>query len=187
MSRLPRPDLRSGAHRDLVDALHDLHHRAGWPRLRTLANAAGCSPTTVSTVFSMPKLPSWGLVELLVEAMGGDSHEFHRLWLACGSAHDGTGSTTPRIAGRRSELAAVRRHLESGVGLLLVTGEAGIWDRLHRPHDAAYYRWRGAQAAIANGQGTIAAKLLRRAARDAREHVPLASVIAETAAYASQI
>ena len=32
----------------------------------------------------------------------------------------------PRIAGRRTELAAVRRHLETGTGLLLVTGEAGI-------------------------------------------------------------
>ena len=126
MSRLPRPDLPAGAHRDLVDALHDLHHRAGWPSLRTLAKAAGCSPTTVSTVFSMPKLPSWGLLELLVEAMGGDPHEFHRLWLDCGSAQDGTGSAPPTIAGRRSELAAVQRHLESGVGLLLVTGEAGI-------------------------------------------------------------
>jgi hypothetical protein len=38
---LPRPDLRPGSHRDLVDALHDLHHRAGWPSLRVLAAAAG--------------------------------------------------------------------------------------------------------------------------------------------------
>jgi type II secretory pathway predicted ATPase ExeA len=30
------------------------------------------------------------------------------------------------MAGRRSELAAVRRHLATGSGLLLVTGEAGI-------------------------------------------------------------
>ena len=46
------------------------------------------------------------------------------------------------------------------------------WDRLGRPHDAAYCRWRGAQVALATGQGTVAARLLRRAARDAREHVP---------------
>ena len=37
MSALPRPDLPPGPHRDLVDALHDLHHRAGWPSLRQLA------------------------------------------------------------------------------------------------------------------------------------------------------
>ena len=76
MSALPRPDLPPGAHRDLVEALHDLHHRAGWPSLRTLAKAAACSHTTVSKVFSSATLPVWGNVELLVEAMSGDVEEF---------------------------------------------------------------------------------------------------------------
>jgi hypothetical protein len=110
----------------LVDALHDLHHRAGWPSLRTLAKAAGCSHTTISAVFSSPKLPAWGLLELLVEAMNGDTTEFHRLWLAAGSSDGQPPSAAPRIAGRGVELAAVRRHLETGTGLLLVRGEAGI-------------------------------------------------------------
>jgi hypothetical protein len=56
----------------------------------------------------------------------------------------------------------------------------GHWDRLGRPHDAAYSRWRGAQVALAAGQGTVAGRLLRRAARDAREHVPLSFAIADT-------
>jgi len=56
------------------------------------------------------------------------------------------------------------------------------WDGLHRPHDAAYCRWRGAQSALGIGHGTIALRLLRRAARDAREHVPLSEAIARTAA-----
>jgi tetratricopeptide (TPR) repeat protein len=122
---LQRPQLPPGAHRDLNDALHVLHHEAGWPSLRALAREAGCSHTTVSTVFSSSRLPSWGVLELVVEAMGGDVGEFRRLWLAVGGS---VGSTriAARIAGRRSELAAVRRHLESGEGLLLVTGEAGI-------------------------------------------------------------
>ncbi len=122
---LARPEVPPGAQRDLVDALHALHHEAGWPSLRALAREAGCSHTTVSTVFSSPKLPSWGVLELVVEAMGGDVGEFHRLWLTA----SGPASTSgPRIAiaGRRAELAAVRRHLGSGTGLLLVTGEAGI-------------------------------------------------------------
>jgi tetratricopeptide (TPR) repeat protein len=55
------------------------------------------------------------------------------------------------------------------------------WDGLGRPHDAAYCRWRAAQVALATGQGSVAGRLLKRAARDAREHFPLASVIAETA------
>ena len=54
------------------------------------------------------------------------------------------------------------------------------WDRLGRMHDAAYCRWRGAQAALTAGQGTIALRLLRRAEREAREHVPLSAAIAET-------
>jgi hypothetical protein len=55
------------------------------------------------------------------------------------------------------------------------------WDRLQRPHDAAYCRWRGAQVALAAGQATVARRLLRRAATGAREHVPLTRVIAAAA------
>ena len=125
MGSLPRPKLEPGAHRDLVDALHDLHHRAGWPSLRALGRAAGCSHTTVSTVFSSSRLPSWGLLELLVETMHGDLAELRRLWVAAGepSAAD---PPVPLIAGRRTELTVARRHLEDGAGLLMVTGEAGM-------------------------------------------------------------
>ena len=130
MGALPRPDLPPGPHRELVDALHGLHHRAGWPSLRVLAREAGCSPTTVSTVFSSPRLPSWGLLELLVEAMGGDVEAFRALWQAAGSpvgSPVAAAAASTRIAGRVSELATVRRHLTAGEpGLLLVTGEAGI-------------------------------------------------------------
>ncbi|HET6940512.1 MAG TPA: AAA family ATPase, partial [Nocardioides sp.] len=118
-------ELPPGAHRDLNEALHDLHHRAGWPSLRALAKSAGCSHTTVSAVFSAPRLPSWGVLELLVEAMDGDVDEFRRLWLGA-STSGSERAPQPRIAGRRAELAAVRRHLEGSTGLLLVTGEAGI-------------------------------------------------------------
>ena len=125
MGALPRPDLQPGPHRDLVDALHGLHHRAGWPSLRVLAREAGCSPTTVSAVFSSRRLPSWGVLELLVEAMGGDVEAFRELWQAAGSPV--LPAASARIAGRASELATVRRHLTAGApGLLLVTGEAGI-------------------------------------------------------------
>jgi hypothetical protein len=55
------------------------------------------------------------------------------------------------------------------------------WDRILRPHDAAYCRWRAGQEALREGQGTLAARLLRRAATDARTHEPLARAIAGTA------
>ncbi|MBD3944311.1 AAA family ATPase [Nocardioides ganghwensis] len=125
MSALPRPAL-SGPIRVLNDALHDLHHRAGWPSLRALAKETGVSHTTVSKAFSQPALPSWGTLELLVEAMDGDAAAFRELWLAASTSGDRAAPPPARIAGRRAELAAVRRHLETGTGLLLVTGEAGM-------------------------------------------------------------
>jgi tetratricopeptide (TPR) repeat protein len=121
--RLPRPDLAAGAHRDLVRELHELHHRAGWPSLRALSAAAGCSPTTVSSAFSEPRLPRWGLLELLVEAMSGDVDRFHALWLAAGSPEPSPARTA--VVGRRDEIDALRRHARSE-GLLLVEGEPGI-------------------------------------------------------------
>ncbi len=126
MSALPRADVPPGPATSLNDALHELHHRAGWPSLRALAAATGVSHTTVSKAFSSPTLPSWGTLELLVEAMDGDASVFHDLWLAATTPGDGGPGHLPHIAGRRAELAAVRRHLETGSGLLLVTGEAGI-------------------------------------------------------------
>jgi hypothetical protein len=126
LAALPRPDLPPGPRRELVDALHGLHHRVGWPSLRSLATGAGCSHTTVSSVFSSPRMPSWGVLELIIEAMGGDVAEFHRLWLAASGPEAATPQSPARIAGRRAEVTAVCRHLETGAGLLLVTGEAGI-------------------------------------------------------------
>ena len=54
------------------------------------------------------------------------------------------------------------------------------WDRAGRAHDAAYCRWRGAQVAVAGGQGPVAQRLLKRAVRDAAQHVPLLAAIDAT-------
>lgn len=126
MGALPRPDVAPGPHRELVNALHELHHRSGWPSLRHMAAGLGVSHTTVSKAFSSPALPNWGTLELLVGGMGGDVQHFHELWLAASAPAGGIERPALGIAGRRRELAAVRRHLQSGSGLLLVTGEAGI-------------------------------------------------------------
>jgi hypothetical protein len=125
MSSLPRPELPPGAQRNLNDALHELHHHAGWPSLRTLAGRAGCSHTTVSKVFSAPAVPTWGVLEVVVEAMDGDAGHFRALWLAA-TRPSQSAAASPRLVGRRRELAAVERHLSIGTGLLLVAGEAGI-------------------------------------------------------------
>jgi transcriptional regulator with XRE-family HTH domain len=126
VSALPRPELPPGPHRDLVDRLHDLHHRAGWPSLRTLARETGVSHTTVSKAFSTATLPTWGTLELLVEALDGDVADFRARWLEASAPTRDPTPGAQRIAGRTRELDVVRRHLESGAGLLLVVGEAGI-------------------------------------------------------------
>ncbi|MGH3712749.1 MAG: hypothetical protein ACRDT4_04715, partial [Micromonosporaceae bacterium] len=91
MGALPKPTLPRGALRELFDRLHALHHMAGWPSLRLMAKEIGCSHTTVSVAFSEPRLPRWGLLELIVETLGGDTEEFHRLWLAASVAAPGPG------------------------------------------------------------------------------------------------
>ena len=127
MGALPRPDVPPGPHRDLVEALHALHHRAGWPSLRLLAREAGCSHTTVSSVFSSRRLPTWGMLQLVVEAMDGDVAEFRPLWLAASSTGPVPVAPVELLAGRGVELTTVRRHLGQGAGgLLLVRGVAGI-------------------------------------------------------------
>ena len=50
MGALPSPDLPPGAHQDLVRALHELHHRAGWPSLRSLARRKGLFALAVATL-----------------------------------------------------------------------------------------------------------------------------------------
>jgi hypothetical protein len=61
---------------------------------------------------------------------------------------------------------------------------ANSWGQLTRPHDASYCRWRAAQIALRMGQGTLADRLLKQAAADAREHVPLSDAIAATRRHA---
>ena len=127
MGLLHQPELEPGPHRDLVDALHRLHDEAGRPSLRAIARRAGCSHTTVFHLFTHPRLPAWSLVEMVVPAVGGDPADFRDLWLA--ATADGARHLPPparTIAGRRAELLVVRRHLEAGGGLLVVTGEPGI-------------------------------------------------------------
>ena len=127
MGLLHQPELEPGPHRDLVDALHRLHHEAGRPSVRAIGRRAGCSHTTVFHLFTHPRLPAWSLLEVVVPALGGDPADFRDLWLA--ATADGARHLPPparAIAGRRAELLVVRRHLEAGGGLLVVTGEPGI-------------------------------------------------------------
>ncbi len=98
MPKLTAPSMDPGPGKWLSDELHALHRRAGWPSVRELARALGnrvASPSRVHDAFTKPRLPSWGLVELLVEHLasrvpGGapaqeEVQRFHALWEAAAS------------------------------------------------------------------------------------------------------
>jgi hypothetical protein len=95
-----------------------------------------------------------------------------------------TGGFRPRPA-QGAAWAAELARLTGRPTLDLWATTARHWDRLGRPHDAAYTRWRGAEVALTSGRRTLAERLLRRAAHDAQEHVPLSAAIAATAAKAA--
>ncbi|MEW1674844.1 hypothetical protein AB0O47_16580 [Streptomyces noursei] len=98
MPGLKRPVLPDGGLKDLNDALHDLHRRAGRPSTRDLARLIGSEVTSKSRVydaFSSDRLPSWGLIQVLAEALcasvpssdfTAEERRLHSLWLAATGA-----------------------------------------------------------------------------------------------------
>ncbi|SFG27515.1 hypothetical protein [Streptomyces mirabilis] len=94
MPSLKRPDLPEGPKKELNTALHELHLRAGLPSVRDLVRRVGgkvvSGRSRIHDAFSSERLPAWGLVQILVEALtktipGADpAHEerrLHQLWL----------------------------------------------------------------------------------------------------------
>jgi tetratricopeptide (TPR) repeat protein len=154
LGALPKPQVPDGPIRTLFEELHRLHHEAGWPSLRDIAREVGCSHTTISAAFSEPRVPRWGLLELIVEALGGDSDRFHELWLAASvsqqNSRTAAGSDQPNVpdhprpvprqlpadvvgfTGRATELAALDRLLErtsttaAALVISTVSGTAGV-------------------------------------------------------------
>jgi hypothetical protein len=128
MAMLLRPNLPAGPRRELSEALHDLHHQAGWPSLRAMAREVGCSYTTVSAAFSMARVPKWGLLELLVETLNGDTEHFHRLWLAAGCADGNAAIETVALpaAEEKTDKRGMNRKalalLAGGIAAAIVTG-----------------------------------------------------------------
>jgi tetratricopeptide (TPR) repeat protein len=145
---LPQPSLPPGPLADLFAALHDLHHQAGWPSLRRMAAEVGCSHTTVSVAFSESRLPRWGLLELIVEALHGDPETFRPLWLRASASgpepaepaiapaaryvapRDLPAPVTP-FAGRSLDLARLDSAFQAaqdgaGPSVVLITGPAGV-------------------------------------------------------------
>ncbi|MEU1867870.1 hypothetical protein [Streptomyces gardneri] len=78
--------------------LHTLHRRAGWPSLRDLSRALGrgvASSSRIGDAFTQPRLPAWGLLDVLVAELAGripradptaEIERFHALWEAAAEA-----------------------------------------------------------------------------------------------------
>lgn len=95
---------------------------------------------------------------------------WQRQWSHDPFAPDAPHAATPAT---RSTWRAELARLTSTAQVAHWTGAAQQWDLVSRPHDAAYCRWRAAELALQQGEGTLAPRLLRRAHAQARGHVPL--------------
>ncbi|MFM9760759.1 hypothetical protein [Streptomyces scabiei] len=95
MPSLKRPELTDGPKKELNNGLHDLHLRAGLPSVRELVERVGggivAGRSRIHDAFSSPRLPAWGLIQILVEALvknvpGANLEQeelrFHQLWIA---------------------------------------------------------------------------------------------------------
>ncbi|MFJ5532438.1 hypothetical protein [Streptomyces sp. NPDC093261] len=118
MPRLKRPNLPEGPGKELNDALHDLHFRAGLLSVRALVDRVGdtvAGRSRVHDVFSSERVPAWGLVELLVEALaekapGADQarevERMHQLWLAA-SGHTALEQPAPPMPPKATKPSTV--------------------------------------------------------------------------------
>ncbi|MGW6569261.1 hypothetical protein [Streptomyces sp. NPDC054975] len=117
MAKLTTPALAPGPRKELSDHLHALHRRAGWPSVRELAKALGqgvASSSRIHDAFTKPRLPDWGLVQLVVAELASrvpdatpaaEVKTFHGLWDNAAEAGDNP---------RQAPVAAVPAPEESG-------------------------------------------------------------------------
>ncbi|MFF4429745.1 hypothetical protein ACFYZ4_11315 [Streptomyces sp. NPDC001513] len=92
----------------MSDELHAVHRRAGWPSVRELARALGAgvvSSSRIHDAFTKPRLPAWGLVQVLVVELAGrtpgadadtEVKRFHGLWDEAAQA-DGSSRILPMV------------------------------------------------------------------------------------------
>lgn len=87
---LKKPGLPPGALRELNEALHELHLRAGWPTCPDMAQESAYSKSRIHAVFSSMDLPSLkvvrelahGLAQLADQDPEEEVSRFHELWIS---------------------------------------------------------------------------------------------------------
>ncbi|MFF5768787.1 hypothetical protein ACFY8F_40520 [Streptomyces tanashiensis] len=115
MPKLTAPSLPPGPRQTLSLELHTLHRRAGWPSVRDLSRALGdgvASPSRIHDAFTKPRLPSWGLLDVLVTELArrvpradptGVSERFHGLWETAAEASSAPLTSEGAIAEETAE------------------------------------------------------------------------------------
>lgn len=91
MGKISRVQLPSGPISYLFDELRRLHRHAGEPSARELAATIGegvLSHATVHAALRGPRIPRWPVLELVGEALDGDSVKLKALWVAARDAED---------------------------------------------------------------------------------------------------
>ena len=91
MGAIKREPTPPGPITDLFDRLHAIHLAAGQPSMRQIATRTGrgvVSSSTVHNMFRGPRVPKWGFLELVVEALRGNVVEFRDLWQAARLAEE---------------------------------------------------------------------------------------------------
>lgn len=168
MAKLTAPLMTPGPRKRLSDELHALHRRGGWPSVRELARAMGsgvASSSRIHDAFTKPRLPAWGLVEVLVAELacrvpGGapadqEVKRFHDLWDAAAA------NAFPEVAAGlkvASKAAADGDHSEAirlGTQLLTVSELAPDDPQsLELRHNLA--NWRGEEGDAAGAAAALA-------------------------------
>ncbi|HET8683791.1 MAG TPA: hypothetical protein VFM54_18275 [Micromonosporaceae bacterium] len=165
-----------------LDALRDLHIRAGQPSTRELAQVSrrdlrsAVTQTTIHDALTGHRLPRWEVARVLVILLKGDEEYFQDLWHAAASyittpavlpstqPDAGTGDRPEELPPHRGRGDTVRDggpekdHEPVGTSLLLRTGRAGALVG----RDTLAFRYTGPD-------GPPVIQLLRAAARDGRD------------------
>ncbi|WP_406164495.1 effector-associated domain 2-containing protein [Streptomyces sp. NBC_00996] len=121
MGKLRRPELAPGRLKELNDALHHLHLLAGQPSVRDLERALGrgaFSHSRIYDVFSRGRLPTWGMVDIIVKALSEQApglsapeerRHFHALWIA--ASRNNTEPVPQRRSSPQAERLSVGRYM----------------------------------------------------------------------------
>ena len=95
----------------LRNRLQRLYRHAGEPSTREVSRrtSKAISHTTVHGVLRCAKIPRWGQLELIVEALHGDIDEFRALWIMVRDAADGLEAAMPEPTPSQDQAAKFPR------------------------------------------------------------------------------